>query len=365
MSPAVSVYRHEKCFNGYTLFCETVEDPSEVPEGRAPIYLVDMEGGPVHVWHVETAVQSFCRLLPDGNLLYPTRDRSELAEAGLRELDPHSNVLWYHHCRIDHDFQVLGNGHLLLHCIADYPWPELGPGLKRHPTIVQIDRNGAPQWVWRGEEHAAALEDVLPRKSWEHFRDRVRNEFTFDWAHNNGCHVVPSNRAWEREKATDGPVRFRPGNVVFSYRNVDIMGVIDRPTGQVVWAWGPSVLDGPHDARMLETGNLLIFEDGAVRGYSRVIEVNPLTEEIEWEYKGDPPESFYSESIGGAQRLPNGNTLICEGSKSHLFEVTPGGEVVWDFVNPFGREGGSGNVYRCRRYSPGYVQPLLDRAGKA
>ncbi len=120
MSPAVSVYRHEKCFNGYTLFCETVEDPSEVPEGRAPIYLVDMEGGPVHVWHVETAVQSFCRLLPDGNLLYPTRDRSELGEAGLA-FDPRVRALrplalaffqqWslaVHHLRADHVGVSLG-----------------------------------------------------------------------------------------------------------------------------------------------------------------------------------------------------------------------------------------------------------------
>jgi hypothetical protein len=43
----------------------------------------------------------------------------------------------------------------------------------------------------------------------------------------------------------------------------------------------------------------------------------------------------------------------------HLFEVTPDGEVVWDCVSPFDDEGSLRNVYRCRRYSPEYVEPLL------
>ena len=171
-------------------------------------------------------------------------------------------------------------------------------------------------------------------------------------------------RSGQKEEAAGGPVRFRPGNIVFSYRSVDIIGVIDRETGQIVWAWGPGELDGQHKPHMLPNGNILIYDNGTLRNYSRVLELNPLTEEIEWEYTADPKESFYSGYISGAQRLPNGNTLICEGGACHFFEVTPEKEVVWDYTSPF-REEGAMSTYRCLRYSPEFVQPLLKRIGKA
>ena len=69
--------------------------------------------------------------------------------------------------------------------------------------------------------------------------------------------------------------------------------------------------------------------------YSRAVEVNPATNKIEWEYKADPPQSFYSSLVSSARRLPNGNTLICEGMKGRLFEVTMEGEIVWEYLSPF------------------------------
>src|SRR6185436_9994945 len=44
---------------------------------------------------------------------------------------------------------------------------------------------------------------------------------------------------------------------------------------------------------------------------------------------------FFSWFISGAQRLPNGNTLINGGAQGIVFEVTPEKEVVWKFTNPF------------------------------
>jgi len=360
MENGVSTYKADKCFNGYTLFCESYEDPSLAADGKGKIYLIDMEGNVVHRWYVETALQSFCRLLPDGNLLYPTRDRSDIKVAGIRELDSDSNVVWYYHCRVDHDYQVLQNGNLLIHTITDYMWPELGPQLKRHPYMLEITRDGELLWEWQGEEHLGELEELLTPEGWEHLQERARGKYAFYWAHSNTLQVIPPNATYEKEKAAGGPIRFKPGNIVFSYRSVDIIGVIDRETGEILWAWGPGELDGQHKPHMLENGNILIFDNGTLRGYSRVIQLNPLTEEIEWEYTADPKEEFHSGFISGAQRLPNGNTLICEGGKHHLFEVTPDKEVVWDFVFPWHEEGGLRSIYRCLRYSPDYVQPLLD-----
>ncbi len=350
-----------RAFEGYTLLCESYEDPKLAADGRGKIYLIDMEGNVVHKWYTRTAQQSFCRLLPDGNLIYPTRDRSDLFQCGLRELNPDSEVQWHYQCRIDHDFQVFDNGHMMIHTVRDHMWRELGVMLKRCPYILELGRDWELLWEWHGEHHLAELEALLPTEGWDFFRTRVASKFSFDWAHNNTLQIIPPNATYDQEVAAGVEPRFKPGNIVFSYRSVDIIGVIDRETSEIVWAWGPGVIDGQHKPHMLPNGNILIFDNGTLRGWSRVIEVNPLTEEIEWEYTGSPREDLFSGYISGAQRLPNDNTLICEGGKAHLFEVTPEGETVWDFKFPFHEEGGLGSIYRCLRYTPEYVQPLLDR----
>ena len=83
-----------------------------------------------------------------------------------------------------------------------------------------------------------------------------------------------------------------------------------------------------------------------------------------WTYTAPNPTDFYSVNISGAQRLPNGNTLICAGAPGFIFEVTPQNKVVWQYNAPaFG--GGTGanarNVFRAYRFGPDF--PGL--AGKA
>ena len=365
METGVITHDRERAWPGYTLYCESWEDPRRSPDGKGEILLIDMDGQTVHRWYVETALQSFCRLLPDGDLLYPTRDRSDIMRAGVRRLDPQSNVLRWYHCRIDHDYQVFDDGRLLLHTIRDHMWPQLGRGLKRCPYMVEIDADQELLWEWHGEHHLEELEALLPPDAWDHVWTRIKEEFVFDWAHNNTLQIIPDNATWERTQA-DGDERFRPGNIVFSYRSLDVIGVIDRRSSEIVWAWGPGVIDGQHKPHMLPSGNIMLFDNGTMRGFSRVIEVDPLAVEddgdgIVWEYRDEDPGAFFSPYISGGQRLANGDTLICEGNKAHLFEVTREGETVWDFVNPHRKEGALGSIYRCLRYSPEYCQGLFDR----
>jgi len=66
---------------------------------------------------------------------------------------------------------------------------------------------------------------------------------------------------------------------------------------------------------------------------------------------------FYAAFISGCQRLPNGNTLAIEGPEGRIFEVTPAGKVVWDYLNPHGGDlkvdGVDGKaLFRARRYAP-------------
>ena len=93
-----------------------------------------------------------------------------------------------------------------------------------------------------------------------------------------------------------------------------------------------------------------------------MIEVDPSTNQIVWEYRDPNAPSFFSPYMGGAQRLANGNTFVTESSTGRLFEVTPAGEVVWEFIIPeFGPYpepgmermiGGNHNsVFRACRYA--------------
>jgi hypothetical protein len=102
-----------------------------------------------------------------------------------------------------------------------------------------------------------------------------------------------------------------------------------------------------------------MFDNGTYRGYSRILELNPETEEVVWSY--EDPENFFSPYRAGVQRLPNSNTLICESDAGRIFEVTPEGEIVWDFLSPFiGQPARQGrHIYRATRYSEEYLQPVF------
>jgi len=106
---------------------------------------------------------------------------------------------------------------------------------------------------------------------------------------------------------------------------------------------------------------VMIFDNGINRPieevtFSRVIELNPESKEIEWQYEALPKNDFYSPACSGAQRLPNGNTLICETMNGRIFEITPEGEIVWQYIcpffNPLPSWGNVNWVFKAYRYGP-------------
>ena len=139
--------------------------------------------------------------------------------------------------------------------------------------------------------------------------------------------------------------------------------------GDLLYRWGNPIacragleqvqqLFAQHDVHWISqdrpgAGNILLFNNGRGRAdgnYSSIVEIaTPLTSQgtyrIEagqpfgpaaptWEYTAPEKKDFYSNFISGAQRLPNGNTLICEGASGTFFEVTPDNEIVWRYINP-------------------------------
>ena len=75
------------------------------------------------------------------------------------------------------------------------------------------------------------------------------------------------------------------------------------------------------------------------------------------------PKDFFSATRGGCQEQPNGNILIAESNKGRVFEITPAGEIVWEYFSEF-TDGGNkmkerGAIYRMERLEPRFVEPLL------
>jgi hypothetical protein len=180
----------------------------------------------------------------------------------------------------------------------------------------------------------------------------------YDYFRLNTVTIVPDTPLGRADR------RFAAGLLLICLRNVNQICTLDWDSGEILWSWGEGELEWPHHPTVLNNGNILLFDNGVVRKYSRVIELNPVSGTIEWEYTGSPPERFYSRTRGSSQRLPNGNTLICESNDGRAFEVTAGGEIVWEWFNPILDEGRRAQVYRMIRYNAEMIEPLLKRGGR-
>ena len=118
---------------------------------------------------------------------------------------------------------------------------------------------------------------------------------------------------------------------------------------------------------MLPSGRMLLFDNGRYRGWSRVIEIDPATCEILWEYRA---EGFYTLSQGYVQCLTNGNTLVTESERGRAFEITPDKEIVWEFYHPEKQDASNSThpesfgrrqwIYRMARYPKDRVDRFLN-----
>ncbi|MCP4591096.1 MAG: hypothetical protein GY842_10150, partial [bacterium] len=153
-------------------------------------------------------------------------------------------------------------------------------------------------------------------------------------------------------------------NILVCFRHQDMIAVFNWPRNELVWHWGRGRISGPHDAQVLPSGHILLFDNGLGRGHSRAVELDPLSERIVWQYQADPPTDFYTAAQGSAQRLPNGNTLMAESDKGRAIEVTPSGEIVWEFVCPHKvTVGRRASILRMLYYAPKTVEAILERHG--
>lgn len=203
--------------------------------------------------------------------------------------------------------------------------------------------------------------------------------------------------------------------IMISIHNFDELWVIDHSTttaqaalhtggthnkgGDLLYRWGnpraygrgnnsDKKLFGQHNAHWIadslpDGGAIMVFNNGQGRtggtNYSSVDIINPPIDSAgnytlaanqaygpsaaAWSYTAPNPTDFYGMNISGAQRLSNGNTVICEGPSGTFFEIDTAKNVVWKYVNPVtplgavsqGSQAMPNNVFRCTQYAAGYA----------
>ena len=359
----VRLHKSEKACVGYTLISSHTFNDA---------WLLDMEGNYVHRWTFPAKARNHGVLLPNGNLLYAMAaplpaDENDVSVprvgswgtgGGLLEMSWEGDLVWKHvdKCQ-SHSFYRMRSGNTIYPRVIRVP-----------DDIARKVRSGIPGTEDRGMIWTDGLREVTPDNKivWEwsaldHLDPDIHImcplSLRADWTHMNSVEELPD------------------GNILTNFRNISSTWIIDKATGKVIWDWGRGEVSHQHAPTMLDNGNILMFDNGMHRQndslmcYSRAVEVNPKTNKIEWEYMADPPQSFYSSLLANCQRLPNGNTLICEAMRGRVFEVTTDGEIVWEYMNPFYRPHTSpfqgqrsllgwqtsNQIFRAYRYTPDYA----------
>lgn len=412
-----TIYDPEKAWSGYTLMqCQ-----------RIGAILVDMNGNVVKCWKDVHGFPN--KLLPGGYLMgslglrdpkFGYQDQTDVVQ-----IDWDGKVVWkFDHkelvddegdkrwiARQHHDYQREGNpvgyyvpdmecktdsGNTLILCHEDVYNKKITEHRLMDDVFVEVDWDGNIVWEWHANEHFNELgfselqKNTMARNANYHENGGGQS----DWLHINSMSVLGPNKWFDA-----GDKRFHPDNIIWDAREANIMAIISKKTGKIVWKIGPDFTEskelriigqiiGQHHCHMIPKGlpgegNILLFDNGGWAGYgmpgrtskdgtksdlrdcSRILEIDPVTLELVWEFKGASfggmmpivaNSKFYSPLISSAQRLPNGNTLICEGCFMRMFEVTPDKEVVWEFIAPF--KGMNQMIYRAYRYPYDYVPQL-------
>lgn len=412
-----TIYKPDKCWNGYTiiptLFRSEEERESVKDEGA---YLIDMNGNVVKFWKGVYGSASN-KLLPGGYIMGTTGPTpGQRAQAiALAQWDWDGNIVWKFDkaekmkirdkwiwsARQHHDYQREGNpvgyyvpgmdplvdrGKTLMNSIKIVKRPKITDKPIADTWVIEVTWDGKIVWEWLITDHwnelglSEAAKNAFYRNPgyWEGWGYAKGNYF-------NNINYLGPNKWYDA-----GDERFHPDNIIADIRNLNISLIICKKTGKIVWRLGPYFTDTPalrrigqiigqHHVHMIPkglpgAGNILIFDNGgeagygcpnpmaprgvynARRHYSRILEINPVTLDIVWQYRERPDFKFFSPYCSGMQRLPNGNTLITEAQTSRVFEVTPGKEIVWEYVRP--PVGGGHPLFRAYRIPYDWIPQL-------
>lgn len=298
--------------------------------------LIDMDGDTLHSWSY-----LFEDLWPDGipentpegpgrnywrrAYLYPNGDLLAIFEGIVMfKIDKDSRLIWKYQNRPHHDMFVLPSGRIhVLTRLAHF-----NPRINSVHTILE---DFLVALSADGEELAfVSIFEAFSNSSFASVLDELDPKGG-DIFHTNTVEILPADVPIDAQA-------FGPGHALISVRELNTIAVIDLEREIVTWAkTGP--WRAQHHPTILDNGRILLFDNQGGRppdvpGTSRVLEYDPVSGQIVWEYPGSNDEPFYSETVGSVQRFSNGNTLITQTDTGRAFEIDREGKIVWEYMNP-------------------------------
>jgi len=346
LETAVTTYDENAAFNGYNLI--TSGHKSEA-------ILIDMEGKTIHKWSYNIS-QVWPDFNPNENQhshtywrrvhLFKNGDILAIFEGvGLIKLDKNSNLIWSNQNNAHHDLYIKQNGNILVltrKAHINKKYNEKKPILEDY--ICELDAQG-------NEIRSISIMDAINKSPFAPILARAKN--WGDILHTNTIELI-------KEDSSVPLPSFKKGRVLISICYINLICVLDFNDG-LVWAES-DLWHGQHESSILDNGNLLLLDNLGLKNVSRIIEFNPVTRKIVWEYGNSKNEPFFTASCGSCQRLPNGNTLITESDPGRAFEVKPDKKIVWSYVNPY--RAGKNNeliatLFEVERFKPDFFSNWL------
>lgn len=317
----VTVYDPTRACNGFNVY----------NSGHAPeAILMDMRGNEIHKWKYELE-----KIIPDFkppdkeefNHLYWRRihlfENGDLLAifAGyvMIKLDKDSNLIWSYDGIPHHDLFIADNGDIyVLTRIAriDEAYHEKKPIVEDFICILTSSGK---------EKKCVSILKALENSPYSPMLNNAGKHGNI--LHANTIEVLDN-------RLINGSQAFKKGNVLLSLRRLDAVCIVDLDLKSVVWSLS-GLWKEQHQPTILDNGRMLVFDNcGKNNKESRVLEIDPFSQQIFWEYASTNENPFFSPNLGTCERLPNGNTLITESNSGRAFEVTPDKKIVWEFINP-------------------------------
>lgn len=351
----------DRSFDGYTFV-------TGYSQGEMRAFLIDMAGEVVHRWpfsiermwevaempgepfaEMELSIHG-AALFPDGDVVL------NVGGGALSRLDRCGNFIYATAMEAHHSVDLLADGSVL----TLGQWRETGHRPERPQVVAGPDGyylddtlahvSGDGQIL---EErslidvlHQSDLAGLLLLGGGSSYRSNVT-----DPLHANDAELLT-------EELAPAFSMFEAGDILVSMRNLATLAVIDGGTGLIDWyTVGPYL--GQHDPDFTPDGTIMVYDnritgDRPRLGWSRILEIDPLTHDVVWSYSGSDEDPMYSSLGGRVQVLPNGNVLALEPQGGRLLEIARenGDDVVWEFVNLEG-EGQVGMLFDGIRFAPG------------
>lgn len=328
------------------------------------------------LWQYEYSSPTFqahhdVEILPNGNVLILAWELKTQAEALAAGRDPAlltQNELWPEHIiEVQQTGPTTGTivweWHLWDHLVQDFDPAQANFGVVAdHPELVNINAaaNGSADWIHANSiDYNADLDQIVISA----------NRLDEIWIIDHSTTTAEAAGHTGGNSGRGGDILYRWGNP----QNYDAGTPADKKLfRQHCVEWIPNGYPG--------AGNILIFNNGNNRpggSYTSIDEIEPPIDmngdyiltpgtaygpaNLTWTYSAPNPTDFFASFISGARRLPNGNTIICNGPVGTFFEVNDAGDTVWTYKNPVTGSGaiqqgesGSGSCFRTNRYAPDY-----------